>query len=109
MWVIPSARNCSMIATLPGLATMRPLPAVPAPDDALAVLPVAGERQAGHAVALRADRLPVAQEGEDDVVQPAVVGQVHDRAAAADDQQRVVLGDLLVEPVADLPVVRLQL
>src|SRR2546423_10989174 len=188
MWVIPSARNCSMIAALPGLATMPvPLPAVPAqaalqhldhllpgaervrggpsgherlvdddgdlpaevavvpavrtgrvaqdvlqrvrrrahvevdaeepgavlvvvflavpgnvlsPDDALAVAPVPREGQAGHPVALRTDELPAAQERQDDVVQPAVVGPVHNGTAPAHNEQRVVFGDPLVQPVA---------
>ena len=74
-----------------------------APDDALAVRQVAGEREGGHAVALRADRLAELEERQDQGVDPVVVGDVDDGAAAADEEDRVVLREILLEGVARMP------
>src|SRR3954469_12151098 len=65
-------------------------------EDAVALLPVAGEGEAGDAVALGADQLVGVVEAEDQVVDALVVDEVDDRARPADDQDRVVLvGQLL--------------
>ena len=62
-------------------------------------LEVAGEGEGGDAVALGADRLVELLEEQDQGVDPVVVGDVDDRAAAADEQDRVVLGQLLLDLV----------
>ena len=64
-----------------------------AADDALAHVHIAGEGEAGDAVAFGADRLVGPVEAEDQIVDALVVDQIDDRPGAADDEQRVVLLD----------------
>ena len=54
-----------------------------APDDTLALGPVAGKGQGGHAVALGGDQLALRQEAQDHIVEALIVDHVDHRAAAA--------------------------
>ena len=81
----PQEPGAVLVVVLEGVAS-HPL----ALEDALPILRVASEREAGHAIAFRGDWLFLAIEAEDEVVDALVVDHIDDWPAAADEQQRVV-------------------
>ena len=78
-----------------------------APDNALAQVHVAGEGETSDTVAFGANRLAGVQEGENQIVDALVVGEIDDRSGAADDQHRVIPVDAAHRLFA-VPVVILQ-
>jgi hypothetical protein len=71
-----------------------------APEDALAVHPIAGKGQTGDAVAFCGDQLPKVQEPEDHIVEALVIHHIHDRSAAAHEQECVIRGEFLPACIA---------
>src|SRR5207248_9410731 len=61
------------------------------PDNALTVLPVARKGEAHNPVAFGSYRLGMAEEGENNVVDPLIICEVNDRTTATHDQQRIVV------------------
>ena len=74
----------------------------------LPIFELAGEGQARYTVTLGANQLARAPEPQDQIVHAMIVHQIHDRAAAADNQQSVILFQILLNLIK-LLVVRLHL